>query len=143
MEDRRSRRATPIAAMVPAAEASSFARAIANVCTGIAMTPPEASRSVRAATVRPMGRRANRAEPMPQYAGPKKIVILGGGLAGLAAMDALTKSIASARSPAPDIEVVLVEAEAHMGGRAGSRPLDAVAHLEHPNAPWGTNTPHG
>ena len=58
-------------------------------------------------------------------------------------MDALTSALANGPGGSLGIEVTLVEAEAHMGGRAGSRPLDSDAHVEHPNAPWGTHTPHG
>jgi len=81
---------------------------------------------------------------MAAYTGPKNVVVLGGGLAGLAAVDALTKSLADHPGPLPDdLRITLVEAEEHVGGRAGSRPLDADAHVLYPEAPWGTNTPHG
>ncbi len=78
------------------------------------------------------------------YSGPKNIVVLGGGIAGLAAADAITRALDEHPGPLPpDLTVTLVEAEAFLGGRAASRPLDAAAHVDHPHAPWGTNTPHG
>ncbi len=81
---------------------------------------------------------------MAAYTGPSKIVVVGGGLAGLAAMDALTEAFERFPGPLPaDLEVTLVEPDLHVGGRAGSRPLDAEAHTQNPAAPWGTNTPHG
>jgi uncharacterized protein with NAD-binding domain and iron-sulfur cluster len=78
------------------------------------------------------------------YSGPKNIVVLGGGIAGLAAADAITRALDEHPGPLPaGITVTLVEAESFLGGRASSRPLDAAAHVDHPSAPWGTHTPHG
>jgi len=78
------------------------------------------------------------------YTGPKNIVVLGGGIAGLAAADAITRALDEHPGPLPPgLTVTLVEAEDFMGGRACSRPLDADAHVLHPEAPWGTHTPHG
>ncbi|NUO53070.1 MAG: NAD(P)-binding protein [Polyangiaceae bacterium] len=78
------------------------------------------------------------------YSGPKNIVVLGGGIAGLAAADAITRALDEHPGPLPTgITVTLVEAESSLGGRASSRPLDAAAHVDHPHAPWGTQTPHG
>jgi hypothetical protein len=81
---------------------------------------------------------------MGAYDGPKDIVVIGGGIAGLAAADALTRALAESTAALPaGLTVTLVEADAALGGRAGSRPLDAAAHVDHPHAPWGVHTPHG
>lgn len=79
------------------------------------------------------------------YSGPKDIVILGGGIAGLAAADAITKALAEVSEPLPPgLKVTLVEGEADPGGRAVSWSLaDANVRALHPNAPYGTFTPHG
>lgn len=81
---------------------------------------------------------------MAGYEGPRTVVVVGAGVAGLAAMDALTESLAAARRPLPPgLELVLVEPDPAVGGRATSFPLDAPTHDEHPAAPWGAHTPHG
>lgn len=48
---------------------------------------------------------------------PKQVVIIGGGLAGLAAAEALSRGPSSA---AHELEVVLLESRLHFGGRTGS-----------------------
>lgn len=81
---------------------------------------------------------------MSAYKGPREIVVLGGGVAGLAALDALTAALDAHPGPLPPgLRLTLVESEPRMGGRACSKPLDADAHVLHPHAPWGTNVPHG
>jgi hypothetical protein len=81
---------------------------------------------------------------MAAYDGPKRVVVLGAGVAGLAAMDALTAALAGAAVALPaGLELVLVEPEPFAGGRACSFPLDGAAHATHPAAPWGAHTPHG
>lgn len=78
------------------------------------------------------------------YTGPKNIVVLGGGLAGLAAADAITRALDAHPGPLPDgLSVTLLEATDHVAGRVSSTVLDAAAHAEHPNAPFGASTPHG
>ncbi len=76
------------------------------------------------------------------YSGPRKIVILGGGVAGVAAFDALTSALAACASLPDGMSVTLIEAEDVLGGRAQSWPLDGPS-VRHPHAPWGTSTPHG
>lgn len=77
-----------------------------------------------------------------QYSGPKRIVILGAGVAGLAAFDALCSALAACDSLPPGMRVTLVEAEDAAGGRAQSFPLDGPSS-RHPFAPYGTHGPHG
>jgi hypothetical protein len=76
------------------------------------------------------------------YEGPRKIVIVGGGLAGLAAFDAITEALASCPTLPDGIEVALVEAREVLGGRACSeRVLGPTAR--HPYAPHAVCAPHG
>jgi len=77
------------------------------------------------------------------YAGPKRIVIVGGGLAGLAAFDALTESLASVPVLPQGLSVTLVESVEHgLGGRAISAPVMGPSE-RHPFAPFDVSSPHG
>lgn len=76
------------------------------------------------------------------YEGPKRIVILGAGVSGVAAFDAITSGLAACASLPPGLKVTLVEATDAAGGRAQSFPLDGPS-TRHPRAPFGTSTPHG
>ncbi len=80
------------------------------------------------------------------YSGPKNIVILGGGLAGLAAADAVSEALlpyARAGTLPAGMQVTLVEGEDQVGGRATSWDVGAVDPQEHPHRPHAAHTPHG
>jgi hypothetical protein len=80
------------------------------------------------------------------YTGPKKIVIVGGGIAGLAAADAITAALlpfSRAGTLPPDLEVTLVEAEADVGGRAMTWHVDDLDAAEHPWRHERGHAPHG
>lgn len=80
---------------------------------------------------------------MAGYEGPRRIVILGGGIAGLACADAITAALEeNPGGPAADVHVTLVEGESFAGGRATSFPLDGSS-ARHPYAPSHTSVPHG
>jgi hypothetical protein len=79
---------------------------------------------------------------MADYAGPKRIVILGAGVSGVAAFDALTTALAACPTLPPGMKITLVEATDAAGGRAQSFPIDGPSR-RHPHAPYGTNGPHG
>lgn len=83
-----------------------------------------------------------------RYEGPKKIVILGGGIADLAAADALTAALeplyASGAEAAPeDLEIVILEGETSLGGRAVTWEIPSLYDEEHPDRPARGWTPHG
>jgi hypothetical protein len=83
------------------------------------------------------------------YTGPKKIVIAGGGIAGLAAADAITAALepfARAGTLPAGIEILLVEGENEVGGRAMTWDVadpSTVSPTEHPNRHHAGKTPHG
>lgn len=80
------------------------------------------------------------------YTGPKNIVIVGGGIAGLAAADAITAALeplALAGTLPAGIEVLLVEGEQQVGGRAMTWNVDAIDAAEHPHRHARGFTPHG
>src|SRR5438552_18719547 len=79
---------------------------------------------------------------MVEYAGPKRIVILGAGVSGVAASDALTTALAACPSLPPGMKITLVEATEAPGGRARSFGIDGPSK-RHPQAPYGTSGPHG
>src|SRR3954471_12173038 len=82
-------------------------------------------------------------DSVPSYVGPRKIVVIGGGIAGLAAADAISAALARYPGPLPDgMSVTLIEGESAFGGRATSAPIDEVRSL-HPNAPRRVDVPHG
>ena len=76
------------------------------------------------------------------YQGPKRIVIVGGGIAGLAAFDAITEALASCASLPDGIEVTLIEAREVLGGRACSEVVAGTSD-RHPHAPHMVSAPHG
>jgi hypothetical protein len=76
------------------------------------------------------------------YTGPKRIVVVGAGVSGVAAFDALTAALAACPSLPPGMKVTLVEATEAAGGRAQSFGLDGPS-ARHPRAPYGVSTPHG
>lgn len=77
------------------------------------------------------------------YDGPRKVVVIGGGIAGLAAADAITAALAAYPGPLPEgMSVTLIEGESAFGGRASSAPIDEVRAL-HPSAPRRAHVPHG
>jgi hypothetical protein len=77
------------------------------------------------------------------YTGPLNIVVLGGGLAGLAAADAISEALAEYPGELPrGMSLTLIEGERAMGGRAISAPIDEQRDL-HPNAPYRAHVPHG
>jgi hypothetical protein len=75
------------------------------------------------------------------YQGPRKIVIVGGGIAGLTAFDALTEALASCESLPDGIEITLIESRDALGGRANSERV--TSSERHPFAPAEICTPHG
>ncbi len=79
------------------------------------------------------------------YDGPERIVILGAGIGGLAAADAITRALVEQPDPLPPgLSVQVFEARDAPGGRAASWSLDAPEFREqHPHAPWGAASPHG
>ena len=82
------------------------------------------------------------------YDGPKKILILGGGIAGLACVDAVSAALekykAAGHTLPSDLEVRLVEGESFFGGRAVSFDAsDSAFRALHPMAPAKVNSPHG
>ena len=80
------------------------------------------------------------------YTGPKHIVILGGGISGLAACDAVTAALepyARAGTLPAGMSVTLFEAEDQVGGRATTWTMDTVDPQEHPHRPFKGHTPHG
>lgn len=76
------------------------------------------------------------------YRGPRKIVIVGGGLAGLAALDAVTAALASCETLPDGMSVTLLEAREALGGRASSEVI-AAPNDRHPFAPFQISAPHG
>ncbi len=76
------------------------------------------------------------------YQGPKHIVIVGGGLAGLAAFDAITEALASCPTLPDGIEVSLIEGREALGGRACSEVVVGPSD-RHPYAPHAVSAPHG
>ncbi|HEY4220622.1 MAG TPA: NAD(P)-binding protein, partial [Myxococcota bacterium] len=81
------------------------------------------------------------------YSGPKNIVIVGAGISGLAAADAITKSLAdyaaTGRALPPDLTVTVVEGEDQVGGRATTWDVNAIDPKEHPLRHHAGHTPHG
>lgn len=80
------------------------------------------------------------------YTGPKKIVIAGGGIAGLAAADAITAALvpfAQSGTLPPGIEILLVEGESEVGGRAMTWHVGSLDAAEHPARPHAAYAPHG
>jgi hypothetical protein len=80
------------------------------------------------------------------YSGPQKIVILGGGIAGLAVADAISEALepikAAGQLPA-DLEITLVEGDEQVGGRAMTWKIEDTDPDEHPHRPLKGHTPHG
>src|SRR5690606_14543663 len=64
-----------------------------------------------------------------------------GGLAGLAAFDAITEALAACPSLPEGLEVTLIESRDALGGRANSEP--ARPSERHPFAPAEICAPHG
>src|SRR3954464_14179219 len=83
------------------------------------------------------------------YNGPKNIVILGGGIAGLAAADAVSEALhpyAVAGTLPPGMSVTVVEGEAQLGGRATTWNMNGAGALdpaEPPPRPPAGHSPHG
>lgn len=70
-------------------------------------------------------------------------MIVGGGLAGIAAFDAITESLASVPGLPPGFSVTMVEgSDAGLGGRAISEATTGPS-ARHPFAPYDTHSPHG
>jgi hypothetical protein len=77
------------------------------------------------------------------YVGPRKIVVIGGGIAGLAAADAISEALANYDGPLPDgMSVTLLEGERAFGGRASSAQIAEQRSL-HPHGPHRVDVPHG
>lgn len=73
-----------------------------------------------------------------------RIVIVGGGISGLGAADALTAAFAASSAPERLPEIVIVEGEREAGGRAQSWSSDEETfRADHPHAPFGVSSPHG
>src|SRR4051812_33056706 len=81
------------------------------------------------------------------YSGPKDIVIIGAGIAGLAAADAITKSLVDFKRAGGAIptglRITVVEGESQVGGRATTWNVNDVDAAEHPHRHHAGHTPHG